>query len=332
MYNQNDFLKIFEYLKDHPDQTDIEQAKTDQTNIDQINANNSLYRENEIIDRRIEVARSYQYMLTESIYTMDSIKDFISSVSNDLYERIKDLTNKNDIINEIENYINYLESLKHDIQWEPEEIIVDPNTTSDLTTDIDLSIVNLAINTRNETKILFKNIIDQIAFNTNDYNKLRKFIIDWYSAIRVFLKLQRASTDAFTMTEDLLDVALKSFGFDKPEMIYQKYVKAGLLLSLVDIYKKKGSPNSIVEILNFIGINDVAIYEWWLYRERLGEGQSGDLYLTGKRASNNESDELEKMLKTHRFLSYDEFKNMFDPHWYYTEDQIKTIDDALTHL
>ena len=347
MYSVDDFFTIFNYLKDHPDLVDTHIADIDNKNSIKMQEYDSIIRVREVYLAKLETAYSYKSILESNIYTLHNFKFYVSQVSSEMYSYIENENTYDGVLAGLNSYIAELnESIPAEPVYDPD--FLEQGNLANVTGGLDINMVNIAITTRNETKILFKNVIDQISFNTNDYNKLRRFIIDWYSSFRTFLKLQHLSKDPFSMSKPLLDVALKSFGWTdrseitstdpfgnvtiNSELIREKNLKAALLLALVDIYKKKGSPQSIVELLNFIGISDVSIYEWWLYRERMGSGVNGDLYLEAHRATNTNDDTVEKMLQTNRYLSYEEFKRIAGPHWYYTEEKIKETDDALEHL
>jgi len=328
MYSHDDFFSIFNYLKDNPDQSDISALNAEQMELEKLNQMLYNIQIADKIDRKIEIANSYIFILEMGSSSINNIKNQIAYTLNELYKRVEFLTDKDNIINEINTYIIELQVSRPDTSV-TSEIVEERKRSFVSKYGIDPNIIAIAINMRNETKQLFKNIIDQISFNTDDYNRLRKFIIDWYASFRTFIKLQEKTSDAFLLSEELLEVAHKSFGFENVELIDKKTAKAALLLALVEIYKKKGTPDSIIEVLTFMDIDDIVIYEWWLYRDRSLHG-TGNIYLTGKPIATkhtNGDNDIED-----RFMSFSEFKNTAGPNWYYTEEHIKEIDDKLEGL
>jgi len=211
--------------------------------------------------------------------------------------------------------------------YDNREIIVPTDSTStisvsdiiltDATRELDENIINIAIDTRLRTYNFFNNVIDQQPFKGADYNRLRMYLIDWYSANQVILTTKLSGLDPFSLTDDLIDIAFKSFGYDYSNLIFDQNTRVQFLLSLTELYKKKGSPQALVDVLKFYGFNDITLYEWWLTLK------------------NNETLEFEgRLLDTgstltefpeRRSIDYDQFSAVNDPHWSYTKTDILDI-------
>jgi len=328
MYSVDDFFRIFDFLKNNPNLTEYEIKEENEEFI-------KLYKQLLFLQRLLDICTTFKFIYDNNIYTFDYALQQVKTTSYKIYSYItQDNTNDpNDIKNRNEEYIDYLNNEINNV----EILLINKNINSGQNIDyFDVQIKSLAIDCRNETIKLFENVIDQIAFNTNDFLKLRRFIIDWYSALKTFLKLQRFSSDAFSLADNLLKEALKSFGFDNPEIFNSKTVKAALLLSLVNIYKRKGTPQSILDFLKFLNIKDAVIYEWWLHRYRYNqkiqqEINNGDLYLKAVKLGRFQQYEQD-IHDFDRTLSWHEFNKELDGHWHYTEEEIKQLDSQLDYL
>lgn len=198
----------------------------------------------------------------------------------------------------------------------------DTSTSDDLvyndeTSHIDTSVIQTAVDNKIKTTNLFKNVFDQVAFNSDDYNRLRRLLIDWHATNRTFIELSGNSSDPFSMTLELLHEAIRSFGFDYSTLISDKTTRALFLLSLVDLYKKKGSPQALVDALKFFGFSNVGLYEWWLVR--IGD----NIFFEGRLLDTG--DQLDSYPRR-RLVSWERFTEIEDPHWYYEESQVVNID------
>jgi len=118
----------------------------------------------------------------------------------------------------------------------------------------------------------FSNAIDQIAFDTEDWDRLRAFLIDLFTANRALITNSAGISDPHFLSNDDLDELFRSFGY--PESTRLKNFdnnpldsKVALFLDLVNLYKIKGTPRSILEILQYYGIPKLDIFEFWLQKE-----------------------------------------------------------------
>jgi hypothetical protein len=192
--------------------------------------------------------------------------------------------------------------------------------------DLPYEVRQAAKNAQIETKDLFTNVIDQIAFNTADYNRLRSFVVDWYASLKTFQDIAKETTDAFSLPENLLVKALESFGFPYGVDVPGKYDKALFLYSLCELYKIKGTPLSIKTPLEFLGLTEVHIFEWWLkYSKR-----TDVLYLESKHIDLAASTDIEGLTFNQtlpsQIIPYGNAK--LDEHWFYTESQIRQLNQT----
>lgn len=122
----------------------------------------------------------------------------------------------------------------------------------------------LAENQKAKATLLFENTLDQIPFLTDDYKRLRKFLIDWYAAHRTLISIQQHASDFFSLPETQLNEILKSFGFNFSLGQLPQKSRVNLLLDLVNLYKIKGTPSSLRGILSYFGLPNIYIAEYWL--------------------------------------------------------------------
>lgn len=112
----------------------------------------------------------------------------------------------------------------------------------------------------------FETIIDQPAFMTNDHKRLRKLLIDWYSAHRATVTHTRESLNPHSMASEALNEMIRCFGFPYPHKIVSSNLKAQFILDIIELYKKKGTPSVLVKALQtYFGLNSVVLSEWWIH-------------------------------------------------------------------
>jgi len=133
------------------------------------------------------------------------------------------------------------------------------------------TVSNLDINTQVLSKSeqgtstqLFENTIDQLVYSTQDYKRLRNFLINWYASHRTIISTQKQVSDIFSMPETQLDELFKSFGYNFSTKPLSFLTKANFFLDLVNLYKIKGTPESIIDIMGYYGLIDIDLAEYWL--------------------------------------------------------------------
>ena len=187
-------------------------------------------------------------------------------------------------------------------------------TVADLTDALD----SIAKSERGRSEDLFSTIIDQPAFDTLDYDRLRKFLIDWYSAFKAIGTASVQVTDPHSLTNPDLDELFRSFGYEH-SVILKGFDdnplpgKVNLFLDLVNLYKRKGTPQSIVDVLQYYGITSLDVYEFFLKFDEINR-----LYFEGKWVAGTSNTPFDL-----NFL-WPEL-TIGDPHWLLTEDQIRTL-------
>jgi hypothetical protein len=192
------------------------------------------------------------------------------------------------------------------------------------TVEIDESIRQIAVDSKLLATQLFERTIDLPVHNNPDFNKLRSYFIDWYSSNRTFATIQRQSSDPQSLDPVLLEQAIRGFGFNYGSLIRKKDLRAQFLLSLAEIYKYKGSPQSIVDALRFFGFSNLKIYEWWATRVDC------EIFFEGRKLDTGDVDD-ENAFPEKRILDYDDFIKIADPHWFYTQSQILNLDKNTEH-
>ena len=191
------------------------------------------------------------------------------------------------------------------------------------TSDLPYEIQQLAQSIKKKTQQYFQSAIDIPAFNSDDYNRLRRMIIDWYSSLKTFQDLSKGSSDAFSLPEDLLDLSCRGFGFDYSAGIRKRIDKALFLYDLCNLYKLKGTPQSIKSALEYFGLKDITMFEWWLKYSK----EKNDLFLESKYI---DLGDINPLYVPNYSTSY--LNTNFDPHWWYTKDQIIQKLDSNKHI
>lgn len=183
------------------------------------------------------------------------------------------------------------------------------------------SVIDLDINTQilssSEQSIslnLFVNTIDQIPHMTDDYKRLKNFLVNWYASHRTMITTQKQSHDVFSMPDKSLTELLNSFGFIFSTSTLSFLTKANFFLDLVNLYKVKGTPQTLIDVLQYFGLTDIDLAEYWLEKN-----SSGNLVFKS-----------EKYLPTGVLdiefsdILFDEMTRN-DPHWMLSESQINNL-------
>jgi hypothetical protein len=183
--------------------------------------------------------------------------------------------------------------------------------TTDLT-DVTKALAQSSQATANK---YFTNVIDQIPFNTNDYIRLRSFLRDLYATHKTMTTLGTKITDPHSLSNEHLDELFRSFGYNySPQLkgIDNNPLdsKIRFFLDLVNLYKIKGTPQSVLEVLQYYGVTELDIFEFWL---QVDEG--GSLVFRGDPV-------IGTTVNASQINFPYEFLTDNDPHWFQTQSQI----------
>jgi len=165
----------------------------------------------------------------------------------------------------------------------------------------------------------FTSSVDQIAFDTQDWKRMRAFFIDLFSAHRSLITQAASISDPHFLTNSELDELFRSFGY--PESVRLQGFdenplenKVQLFLDLVNLYKIKGTPRSILEVLQYYGIPELDIFEFWLQKKSQGE-----LEFRGEAVAGTTLD------PSPITLPFD-LLTLGDPHWMMSESKVLQLD------
>jgi len=210
--------------------------------------------------------------------------------------------------------------MAHDLNefWEILKAI--QNEPNDLTEAIEA----IAKNEKTTSQRLMDVVIDQIAYNSPDWARLKDFFRDWYAALRTVTSFQANISDVYQIPNDQLDELFRSFGYDlsailkDPTSNEAPLNKVNFFLDLVNLYKRKGTPQALVDVLQYYGITDVDIYELQLQFEERERKESTDIIFKGNVTAGTSTD------KSPIYLPFN-FLTDRDPHWFQTEAQIRQL-------
>lgn len=182
------------------------------------------------------------------------------------------------------------------------------------TTDIDQKLIINADDAKASTTGLFNDNLDLVAHATNDYKRLREFLINWYASLKTFTNTMRHATDVASLPEDHLNKLINSFGYEEKLDSMTRKNKIDFFYDLVNLYKIKGTPEAIGRILGYFGIPDVDLVEYWLmYNE------TKNLVLRPERI------DIGNNFNIDAFDLNFEKTTRNDPHWMLTSSQINQL-------
>ncbi|MFW9871872.1 MAG: hypothetical protein ACFFG0_02135 [Candidatus Thorarchaeota archaeon] len=206
---------------------------------------------------------------------------------------------------------------KIDLFWEIFQAI--SSGTGDITDVLDA----IAKADRTKLESYFGSVIDQVSFGTPDYNRLRKFLIDLYASHRTLTTASTQVSDPHSLPNSDLDELFRSFGYPYSSSLHSidenpLEQKVQFFLDLVNLYKVKGTPQSLVDVLQYYGVTEVDIYEFFLKLQ-----DQNNLYFEGKAVAGTTVGP--------GTLSFP-YENLTanDPHWLYTENQILQLNNNLS--
>lgn len=126
---------------------------------------------------------------------------------------------------------------------------------------------DLSIGERDITKKFFEIVIDQVPHFRKDHPRIRKFIIDWYSANKTLVSSTHKFSDPYFFTHDELNELLKSLGFPYAYKILSKQKKVTLLYNFVSFIQRKGTPRILYNVLSLFNLDAIVLSEWWLHKD-----------------------------------------------------------------
>ncbi|MHA1815924.1 MAG: hypothetical protein ACTSX1_07965 [Candidatus Heimdallarchaeaceae archaeon] len=167
-------------------------------------------------------------------------------------------------------------------------------------------------------------IIDQIAYNSADYQRLRNWWRDWYASHRTIGSYQMGVSDIYSMPNDQLDDLFQSFGYNfsasirNPTDNNSPIIKGNFFLDLVNLYKIKGTPDAVLKVLQYYGLTELDIYEFDLQFEDRPLKDPNNLMFKGLISTGTSTSKSPLYLPFHLLTDR-------DPHWLMTESQIRTL-------
>lgn len=219
-------------------------------------------------------------------------------------------------------------TLKQSLNWDNEK-----GLSSD-----QLGLAQIALLSKARAQKYFKNVLNQVAFNTEDWSQATKMITDWYSANMTYIDVMKRSSDPFSLSDDHLDLAIKGFGAEviNKNSVPDKYKRALFLLALANLYKIKGTPESLYQSLSFINYHNAQIREWWVKKDSTDNSKLSYEGRVIKRGQlfNDESGQYE-LIDSKEYdlevLGQEEFEfkksQIADPHWWYRSEEILSIEN-----
>lgn len=188
--------------------------------------------------------------------------------------------------------------------------------STDIDPALDLNTKMLAESEQQTSTQFFLGTIDQVAHLSDDYKRLRTFLIDWYSAHKTITSTQKHISDVYSLPSEHVDELIKSFGFNYGLNLVPLRNRVNMFLDLVNLYKKKGTPEALADILDYFGFSDADIVEYWLQKN-----STGQLIFKGhlvRRSAKGSTALLEED------ISFYEMTHL-DPHWLLTESQTEAL-------
>jgi len=190
--------------------------------------------------------------------------------------------------------------------------------------DITEAVIALAKNEKTSADKLFSTVIDQASFSTSDYFGLRNFIRDLYASHRTLTTYQTSISDLYKMPNDQMDELFRSFGYPYstslryPTTNESPQNKINFFLDLVNLYKRKGTPQSLLDVLKYYGLTKVDLFELSLQYDDRTYGDPNDIkFKTNKIAGTSVDNST---------LYFDfNFITEMDPHWLQTELQVRNL-------
>lgn len=191
-------------------------------------------------------------------------------------------------------------------------------------TDLTKPIKALAKNEQAVVEEFLNVVVDQISHNSSDWSRIKNFLRDWCASHRTIASFQNKVNDVYGLPNDQLDELFRSFGYSYSTLIKDSISneppesKINFFLDLVNLYKRKGTPQTLLDVFKYYGVADLDIYEFQLQLEERASKNPNDLIFKGKITVGTSGD------SSPLYLPFD-FLTESDPHWFQTESQIRTL-------
>jgi len=188
------------------------------------------------------------------------------------------------------------------------------------TIDLDNNTKNIAESERGVSEQVFESTLDQSVFNSNDYKMLRTFLIDWYATLRTVGTTGATVSQVFSMPDTHVQELIQSFGYDVPVDILTFTTKVNFFLDLVNLYKVKGTPNALYQVLAYYGLSNLDIVEYDVQYTEPGDALGpGELVFRGKSTRQLGPGEMPIPWPD---VPFDEMIYP-DPHWLLTKEDVE---------
>ena len=181
--------------------------------------------------------------------------------------------------------------------------------------NIDSRLKTLTNVEKTDVEKFFELIIDQPSFLTRDHQRIRSLLVDWYASNRSLVTRVKTSNNILSLPNDTIDELIKCFGFPYPENIISINNKPLFLLDLVNLYNKKGTPSALLKSLQYFGVTNVTLSEWWIHRTETGLYVARSQPILPRSIRNSGLGVKE--------LTYNDFTST-DPLWQLSESQLDT--------
>jgi len=177
-------------------------------------------------------------------------------------------------------------------------------------------ISSLLISSRSKCEKYFEEVVDQPIYMTNDYLRLRKFLVHWYSAYNCSMKEEQQVSDIEMIDRGLL---LQSLGY-KLHSEHNEIHQKTLCTELSDMYAQKGTPLVAAKVLSLLDISNFTMFEYWLQRDDSDNALVFTPIPIDDISYNTGFNLGARPVKPYNSVVDD------DPHWYTTETDIETAE------
>lgn len=205
-----------------------------------------------------------------------------------------------------------LNSLFEYIDWYKEYDASDDLNKTLLFNKYTVAISSLLLERKKKCEEYFEDVADQPIYKTDDYLRLRKFLVYWYSALSVLTEKEKQVSEINFIDKDLL---LRSLGYDL-YYLHSEANKETLATQLSQIWSEKGTRLAMAKVLSLTEISDFAMYEYWLEYDDYNNLVFRPVFVEGLSYSTGEYEDFKPLDKKFEKTVKD------DPHWMTTEEDI----------